>query len=238
MGEANHEPIASLLDSPNWLPFEQIHRRLCPSIGERGLAARDMTDAFEDGSIRTLRRWLAARGAAKPRLNDSRLWAVKFELSSWSDGLYVAYRLHGKARHYPQQIRFLKGYVFYAWLPDLAKVWPSIFGSMLPPAAPTGAVAVVEGQDTIAGTGIVERPEITGTLAVIEGQDDITAAGTAVSEPSSTTPVSVKRLVYQHPRHSGEKARDYFDRLEDLSGREYPRKTLRNRYYEIQKEKR
>ena len=254
MAEADHEFTTRLsLDSPLWLPTEKVHRRLCQLTGERGLAARDMTAAFEGGSIRTLRRWLLRRGRAKSRLTDRRLWGA---LSSWSDGLYVAYRdsaVARLARLRGVQVRLLKGYVFYAWLPDLAKVWPSIFGPMLPPPAPTGAVAVVE--HTIAGTSIVEWPEITGALAVIDDQDDITTAGnaafepaidtvasepvagTAASKPSSSTSDSAKRFVDRHPRYSGEKARDYFNRLEGLCGHKYPRKTLRNWYYEIQKEK-
>jgi hypothetical protein len=243
MGEANHKPITSLLDSPNWLlPFEEVHRRLCPLIGERRLTARDMTDAFT-GPVRTMRRWLSWRGRAQLRLNDPRLWAVKFELSSWSDGLYVAYRLHGKARHYPHTISFLKGYVFYAWLPDLADVWPSIFAPMLPSPVPTGTVAVIEDQETVAGTSIVEQPDAgsgdgilgfshgEGARDLVErsGRDAITAAGTAASKPVADT---AERFVDDHPRFPGEGAREYFERLLELCGNKWDRKTLQNRYYE------
>jgi hypothetical protein len=82
-------------------------------------------------SVRTMRRWLVH--PTQPKLCDIRLWQVKFELQSWSDGVLVARRLHGRARYGYHVVSRLQGYVFYDWIPDLARVWPKVFE---PPAAP------------------------------------------------------------------------------------------------------
>jgi hypothetical protein len=80
-----------------------------------------------------------------------------------------------------------------------------------------------------------EQPEIGGGSG--SSTTGASATGSAVASKSSAAAAedSAKLFVGQHPRLPGERAKDHYDRLEDLCGREYPRKTLRNRYYEIQK---
>jgi len=119
----------NVFDISQWLPTEEVHRRLCQPLGNRHQAARDLTVAHAT-SVRTMRRWLVR--PTQPKLCDIRLWLVKFELQSWSDGLLVVYRLH-RPTFGINPVRRLRGYIFFDWVPDLARVWPKIFEPPSPP---------------------------------------------------------------------------------------------------------
>jgi hypothetical protein len=166
------------LDDSNWLPIEEVHRRLYPQLGNHQLIDRDLTTVFVSGWVRTLRRWL--KRPTKARINDHRLWAVRFELDSWSDGLHIAYRLHGERRYRPHQVQFLRYYSFYAWQPDLAEVWPTVFAPAPEPQIKVQLTDKVKVQ-------LVEKPAPRRAKAQLPSQpaeDQIQALMSDVSELS------------------------------------------------------
>jgi hypothetical protein len=147
------------LDSPNWLPLpEEAYRLLCSLLGERNLAAKDLTDAMADDDdrrrVRSMRRCFAygvrekieytgrvvdgfrevkAVGRERVLIGPerellSREYWNEHRLSPRSDG--SAEIIEGSG-----SITTVKGYAFFVWKPDLAKIWPTIFGppSLSPP---------------------------------------------------------------------------------------------------------
>jgi hypothetical protein len=60
-------------------------------------------------------------------------------------------------------------------------------GLMPRPAAPTGATATVEAQDTVTAAGTATRPEIAGTVTTIEVADSAASSGTVSEPPTPTT---------------------------------------------------
>ena len=108
----------------------------------------------------------------------------------------------------------LKGFVVFVWLPALAEIWPSIFKSLLPPP-PEDRPALQQPQPN-ASTGPVVETE----------------------PPSAPSIDAAKRFVEQHPRNSGERPTEYYDRLSELCGGKWTRKTLRTRRSEILKDAR
>jgi hypothetical protein len=146
------------LDSPLWRPIEEVYDRLCPLIGNRHLVAQDLTKVQATGDVRTMRRWLLRRfrrgGWSDRRPCDHRLWLVWFELSSWSDGLLVVYRLRGAARGGFHQVRRLRGYAFYCWGPDLARIWPAVFAST--PPSPTAPILDPQPQAPASNTSLAD----------------------------------------------------------------------------------
>jgi hypothetical protein len=116
-------------------------------------------------------------------------------------------------RHLSDEVVELKGFVFFVWLPALAEVWPSIFKSLLPPPP------------------LEDRP------ALQQSQSDAPTGHVVETESSTAAPAAAAKLfVAQHPRNSGERPAEYYDRLLELCGGKWTRKTLRTRYSEIRKD--
>jgi len=119
------------LDSPDWMPLEDVHRLRCQLTGDPGLAAQDVTNVLAR-RVRSMRRWRVGGFERSSKPDRTRLpftfWA-EHELH-WSDGLSVIRRPH--FADILSDIIILQGFVGYAWKPDLADIWPTLFGS--PPA--------------------------------------------------------------------------------------------------------
>jgi hypothetical protein len=113
-------------------------------------------------------------------------------------------------RHLSNEIVELEGFVFFVWLPALAEIWPSIFRSSLP---------LPPGGSPDASTAGAKRTDEPG--------------GEKMAQSPATSTDAAKLFVAQHPRLPGEQAEAYFDRLLELDGCRWKRKTIRNRYYEI-----
>jgi len=159
------------LDSPNWMPLPDAHRLLCPLLGDRHLAAKDLTDAQADGRVRSMRRcfvygvwreWEKGRVVDQARgyregkvVSEERVligperellrrehW-TEHELQSWSDATFVTRRSNTPAS--------IKGYVYFVWKPDLEKIWPAVFA---PAPAPPVKVQLTDKLKV----QLVERP--------------------------------------------------------------------------------
>ena len=85
--------------------------------------------------------------------------------------------------------------------------WLVTQGFTSPPAVSTAAVAAVE------------QP--------ISSNDDEVADSAAKSTPR----VYAKQFIDQHPQLAGEDSKEYIDRLFELCGDRFKRKTLQNAYY-------
>jgi hypothetical protein len=113
-----------------------------------------MTMAFAGLSrmpyVRTLRCW--HRRPDRVRINDPRLWAVKFKITPSSPGhLQIDHRVFNAARRRVGWVRPLLGYTFYAWLPDLPEAWASVFAPAPTPPAKVELVGKTQVQ-------LVEKP--------------------------------------------------------------------------------
>jgi len=130
-GITDDPSIGLPLNSPNWLPLGDAHRLLCPLLGEKHLAAKDLRDAMADDRdrrVRSMRRCFA-RGIRRPdELLPASYW-VEHWLDPRSDGVFV---MEGF-----RSIATVKGYAFFVWKPDLAKIWPTIFPPTPAPPPPT-----------------------------------------------------------------------------------------------------
>jgi hypothetical protein len=107
----------------------------------------------------------------------------------------------------------------YAWLPKLAKRWPTVFASTPPSPAPPLVEPRPQEQPPNAprtDTGAEEheqRSEVAGVPAATEGQD------------------TAKALVRKHPQRPDETDPEYIDRLFELSKPRWTKKTLQNVFY-------
>ena len=150
MAQAHNESSTGLpLDSSNWILAVDAHRAICGVTTDKGLAARDMTDAGQDGSVSYMRRCVARGfrrnadgGCERVLLGPDRElvpnshW-TKYEFSAWSGGVFVFERPLNPAF---RVVVPLKGYVYYAWRPALAKRWPTAFPP-IPTSTPNSPVA-------------------------------------------------------------------------------------------------
>jgi hypothetical protein len=116
--------------------------RLCPHTGSRNVAASDLTEAMAKGDLHCLSRYPTHHRIWERQLVSFLCWAG-YELSGWSDGKLRVFKRpefaqpglmswDGKlfAVRRPG-IKFtqpgLMGGVLYAWLPDLERIWPTVF---------------------------------------------------------------------------------------------------------------
>jgi hypothetical protein len=106
------------LDSPNWITLADAHRWRLQQVGNRLLADRDLTDAMASGQIASMRRrGVPGKGPDRELLSKSH-W-FRYRVDTWSDGAFVTPRLRLGAL-----VQFVRGYVFYAWKPDVERAWP------------------------------------------------------------------------------------------------------------------
>jgi len=143
------------LDSPNWLALlAEAYPLLCSLLGERNLAAKELTDAMadddDDRRVRSMRRCFAYGVQEKTeytgRVVDGfrevkvvgrervligpecellpREYWIEHRLDVRSDGVFVVEGF--------RLITTVKGYAFFVWKPDLARRWPTIFGRPTP----------------------------------------------------------------------------------------------------------
>jgi hypothetical protein len=115
------------LDNFDWVPLDIPHRWLAERTGNGDLAALDLTKLLATPpphGVRTMRRYFGRfRDLSRPDLEREQLdfsfW-VKYQLSSWSDGLRIG--LANRGVTYP-----IPAAGIYAWKPDLMRVWPDMF---------------------------------------------------------------------------------------------------------------
>jgi len=94
------------------------HRSLTERTGSPHLAAADLTEALARRRVRSI-----CRSADGERWRiPLRFWA-DYRLEHWSDGLHVMKRPPPRASG-PRIITPVRGYVFYAWQPDIDAIWP------------------------------------------------------------------------------------------------------------------
>jgi hypothetical protein len=163
-------------DSPNWRPLVEAHAKLTKRVGNRQLAARDLTKAMASEQLPSMRRQITMRpsglGPPAPEcvLLSDVFWRDHM-LDSWSDRLFVV----AAPRRSGQVIDEGRGFVFYYWKPAYREIWPdiSIPVESIPPApneptqpAPievlntSGTLAAVEEADTAAIKGRVRRKSL------------------------------------------------------------------------------
>ena len=144
--DASGSSAALPLDDPRWLPLANVHGALCPSTGHPELAARDLTGgmAKPDG-VRSMRRRFA-RLPDKVDPDDyperERLrWAFWNEHELYWSGserrLMIVPRPRGGQIVTADAAR---GYAFFAWRPDLERLWPTMFPPSHEPAPPPAPV--------------------------------------------------------------------------------------------------
>jgi len=111
------------LDSPNWMPLADAHRSLCPLLGDRHLAAKDLRNALADDDharrVHSMRR-CTVRDIQQSDCQLASYW-VEHWLDPRPDGVAV---MEGSG-----SIVTVKGYAFFVWKPDLEKIWPVAFTS-------------------------------------------------------------------------------------------------------------
>jgi hypothetical protein len=131
-GTDDNPSIELPVDSPNWLPLLEAHRLLCSLLGERNLAAKDLTDAMadDDGTrrVRSMRRCFMRGVPQSAELLLASYW-IEHWLDCRRDGVFVVEGF--------RSIATVKGYAFFVWKPDLAEIWPTVFrpSSSSPPAS-------------------------------------------------------------------------------------------------------
>lgn len=113
-------------------------------------------------------------------------------------------------------------------------------GLMPRPTPINDSLATIEASDSVAVSGVTpESPKaVAETASSSAAPESVTAPETpTASEPSTATessthvPDSAKQFVTQHPRGAEEESELYFDRLHELCGEKWARKTLQNCYY-------
>ena len=122
--------------------------------------------------------------------------------------------------------------------------WLVTQGFTSPPAVSTAAVAAVEQPissnddevaDTVVGsTSLVDTsPPAVSTTAVAAVEQPISSNDDEVADSAakSTPRVYAKQFIDQHPQLAGEDSKEYIDRLFELCGDRFKRKTLQNAYY-------
>jgi hypothetical protein len=126
-------PALPPLDDPRWLPLTEAHRPLSLFVGSWHLAARDLTAALASRVCSMRRRISPGSGPDRERLEFS-FWEHEGEVDSWSDRPTVVIHHRGRGSG---TITSIKGFVFYAWKPNLEEVWPTVF----PPPPPVKSKA-------------------------------------------------------------------------------------------------
>jgi hypothetical protein len=115
-------------------------------------------------------------------------------------------------------------------------------GLMPRPAPISDSLATIEASDSVAVSGVTpESPKaVAETASPSAAPESVTAPKTpTASEPSiateSSTHVldSAKQFIAHHPRGAEEEPELYFDRLHELCGEKWSRKTLQNYYYKL-----
>ena len=119
MAGTSDDPSIDLFDNPRWLSFEQVHRQIWRRVGDPCAAALDFTEALA-WKVRSMRR-------SPVRFTDQEM--LEFEFWARHDLHWDGYRLVVIRRpgHVLDRIIVFEGFIGYAWLPDLAGVWPSLF---------------------------------------------------------------------------------------------------------------
>jgi hypothetical protein len=162
-------------DSPNWGPLVEAHANLTKRVGNRQLAARDLTKAMAREQLPSMRRQITMSltllanelGPPAPEciLLSGMFWR-DHKLESWSDRLFIvpSPRRGGTVNDVG------RGFVFYYWKPAYSEIWPDI--SMLVESiqpAPNGPTrpAPIEGRNT------------NGTSTAVEEADTATIKGKA-----------------------------------------------------------
>src|SRR5262245_60987510 len=126
------------LDDPRWMPVDAAHKRMCEPTGEPQLAARDLTEALarERDGLRSMRR--SIHGADPEReLLPPLYWVVhdvRWMRREVGEPILAVCRRD--RRHAVGPDGFIGpsfSYVYYGWLPDLERLWPTVFP---PPTLP------------------------------------------------------------------------------------------------------
>jgi hypothetical protein len=145
------------LDDPRWLLMVDVFTRLCPHLGNRGVAEHDVHMALAENRLHCLQRYYRRPQGDWPRQIVSFLCWAGYQLRCWGNGkisvisrhdrpwaenasdprLSMHLRLQGQGfmqLGFDNSI-FTGRQIFYAWLPDLERIWPTVFLPSRPSAA-------------------------------------------------------------------------------------------------------
>jgi hypothetical protein len=95
------------LRDPRWLRDEEALRLLTLRTGNESLAAFDLRQAKMDGRVRSMRRHLSEGRENKRELVPAEHWTEP--------------PLAANLYRYPPDLRSIRGWVYYAWRPDLER---------------------------------------------------------------------------------------------------------------------
>src|SRR5215472_15003592 len=128
MAGTDDEPSIDPFDDPRWVSFEQVHQLLCQQLfDDPQVTAVEMNDAFAI-NVPTMKR---------SRMHWSDREMLSFEYWNehdliWSDNHLVLVSCPPRPLY---RLDVPESFVGYAWLPRLARRWPTVFGPMLPKSA-------------------------------------------------------------------------------------------------------
>jgi hypothetical protein len=113
-------------DSPNWRPLIEAHAKRTKQVGDRRLAARNLTEKMRAEQLPSMRRRiggieLCGHGPPAPEciLLSDMFWR-DHELDSWSDRLFIV----PNPRRSGMVNDVGRGFVFYYWEPAYREIWP------------------------------------------------------------------------------------------------------------------
>jgi hypothetical protein len=117
-------------DDPRWVRFSIVLYLRCQWTGSYVLAARDLTEVLEKEGVHSMQRFVSVCISPDWRLLSNPFWS-KHDVVCDGEFLRVIPRPH--SIKYGTASPVSQDGVFYAWLPDLERVWPAIF----PPSKPS-----------------------------------------------------------------------------------------------------
>jgi hypothetical protein len=125
MAGTNDDLTIDMFGDPLWLSLEQVHWLLWQRIfGNPHVAALYLTEVLAT-LVPSMRR-------SRWYFSDQELLSLEFWNEhdlEWRDGHLVVVR---RPAHPLLRVDILESFAGYAWLPKLAEIWPTVFGSMLP----------------------------------------------------------------------------------------------------------
>jgi len=209
------------LSSLNWLPVHDVVGSLCRLTANRRLADRDLTTELAQ-RVHSMRRCFVhgrKRDGTRSLFGPDPEWlAFSFwadhVLDSWSDRTFV--RCSHRGRDCDNEY-----FIFYVWKPDLAKIWPTVFGSSssLPPSSPPQEPPQQpqpKGPQPAEVAPTVPKPE--------KPQPEDPKPPPAPTKAKAWVPYAIK----QWPQEKDEDQSDYVDRLLRHAPKSWTRHTIQN----------
>jgi hypothetical protein len=127
------------LDSTNWMPVPEAHRRLTGLVGDPDLAAKDLTAAVADQRLPCMQRAIASHIAPD---QDRKIVPLSF----WDKYEFGFDPVNGlkvcrKNRFPAYPVDFPIPVAFFVWKPKFEKIWPEPAASVSARSSPAGIEA-------------------------------------------------------------------------------------------------